>query len=261
MNCAGQCNLFNQNGWSYDMRVLVLGGNSDIGLAVARRFARHQKAQISLGARDIELASKKANDIAVRFQVDGDALYFDALDFTSHQDFYDALDPKPDVVILSFGYLGDQFSAQTDFEEISKIIQTNYLGAVSILECVAKNFEARGHGVVIGISSVAGLRGRKSNYFYGSAKAGFTIYLQGLRHRLFSSQGRVIIAMPGFARTKMTQGLDLPKMLTAEPDEVAKDIYRAYAQNKDTVFSKWFWKWIMKIICLIPEKLFVRTNL
>ncbi len=243
------------------MNLLILGANSEIAYASAKKFAETEKADIYLASRDMELLEKKVDDLMVRCEVTAKAFAFDALAYASHQSFYDGLDPKPDGVILAFGYLGDQESAEKDFSEAHRIVASNYLGAVSILEIIAQDFKKRGNGFIIGISSVAGLRGRQSNYIYGSAKGALALYLQGLRNRLFKYNVSVMTVFPGFVHTKMTHGLDLPEMLSANPDETAEDIHRAFQKKKHVVYSKWFWKWIMLIIRGIPEPVFKRMNL
>ena len=140
-------------------------------------------------------------------------------------------------------------------------METNYTGAVSILEIVASDFEARGHGFIIGFSSVAGERGRQSNYIYGSAKGGLTVYLSGLRNRLARRGVHVMTVLPGFVRSRMTEGMDLPERLTATPEEVAEDVYRAYRRKKDILYTMWFWRWIMIVIRSIPESMFKRLRL
>jgi short-subunit dehydrogenase len=207
------------------------------------------------------MLQKKVQDISIRYGIKADALYFDAVDYASHKDFYEKLNPKPDVVVLAFGYLGEQQKGEQDFTEAKKIIETNFTGAASILEIIAVDFERRGHGCIIGISSVAGERGRQSNYLYGSAKGALTIYLSGLRNRLHKRNVQVITVLPGFIRTKMTAELDLPEKLMAEPDEVAEDIHRAYKRRKDIIYTKWFWRWIMFVIKAIPEKVFKSLKL
>jgi decaprenylphospho-beta-D-erythro-pentofuranosid-2-ulose 2-reductase len=241
--------------------LLILGANSEVARALAVKFAQEDKANLYLASRDEELLAKAARDLEIRCQVEARPLLFDALDYASHQEFYRRLDPKPDGVVVAFGYLGDQTRAQQDFGEARRIIETNFLGAVSILEIIAGDFERRSHGFIIGMGSVAGLRGRMSNYLYGAAKGGLAIYLGGLRHRLSKAGVRVMTVLPGFIQTKMTEGLDLPARLTARPEEVAEDIFRAYRQGKVVVYTKWFWKWIMLIIRNIPEKIFMRTRL
>ncbi len=243
------------------MNLLILGANSDVAHALAKIFAKTENANIYLASRNMELLNKKALDIKARYDVDATAIAFNATDYDTHQTFYDNLSPKPDGVFLAFGYLGDQIAAQENFSNAREIIESNYMGAVSILEIIAKDFERRSTGFIIGISSVAGDRGRQSNYIYGSAKSGVAVYLAGLRNRLHKSNVPVITVLPGFIRTKMTEDLDLPKKLMADPDEVAVDIYRAYTKNKEIIYTKWFWKYIMFIIRNIPEKIFKRMNL
>jgi short-subunit dehydrogenase len=245
------------------MVLLVLGANSDIGHAVAKVFAKEERADLILASRDMEMLEKRARDIEIRCQVKARARFFDARDFDSHAAFYADLDPKPDGVLVAFGELGEQSRSEREFQEARRVIETNYLGAVSILEIVAADFERRGSGFVIGISSVAGERGRQSNYIYGSAKGAFTVYLSGLRNRLCArgSGIRVITVLPGFVRTKMTQGMHLPGVLTANPEEVARDIYRAFKKGKSVIYCKSMWRWIMLVIRSIPEPIFSRLRL
>jgi len=243
------------------MNLLILGANSDVAHAVAKKFAGTEKAGIYLASRNMETLEKKAGDIRARFGVRADALFFDADDAASRKPFYDSLDPKPDGVILAFGYLGDQEKAQADFSEAERIINTNFTHAAAMLEIIASDFEKRGHGFIIGISSVAGNRGRKSNYFYGAAKGALTVYLSGLRNRLAGSGIHVVTVLPGFISTKMTEGMDLPAALTASPDDVAEDIYTAFKKKKHVIYTKWFWRWIITIIESIPETIFKRLSL
>ncbi len=243
------------------MNLLILGGNSDVAHAVALEFANKADADIILASRDLELLEKKAKDIEIRCDGKVRAIAFDATDLPSHAAFYDRLNPKPDVVVAAFGYLGDQARAQSDAGEALRIIETNFTGAASILEIVAADFEKRKMGVIIGIGSVAGLRGRKSNYLYGAAKGALGVYLSGLRNRLSKCGVRVITVLPGFIDTKMTAGMGLPGLLTATPRQVAEDIFNAVRKSKDTIYTRWFWRWIMVIIRAIPEPLFKRMSL
>jgi decaprenylphospho-beta-D-erythro-pentofuranosid-2-ulose 2-reductase len=243
------------------MNLLILGANSDLACALARQFAAGERANLILASRDVELLAKKARDLEIRHEVTARALAFDATEPATHPAFYEALDPKPDGVIAAFGYLGDQNRAQSDYAEAHRIIQTNFTGAVSILEIVAADFQRRGRGFIIGIGSVAGERGRQSNYVYGAAKGALSIYLSGLRNRLSKHRVRVITVLPGFIRTKMTRSLPLPGLLTAAPEQAAADIYRAYGKSRDVVYTRWFWRWIMAVIKAIPEPLFKRLSL
>ena len=243
------------------MNLLILGANSDIAYAIGKKFVQYEKANLYLASRDIELLQKKVQDIQARSNVNAQALFFDALDYASHHRFYNELGARPDGVVLSFGYFGDQKEAQQDFEKARNIIEANFTGAASILEVIAADFEQRQQGFIIGISSVAGDRGRQSNYIYGSAKGALTIYLAGLRNRLYKRNVQVITVLPGYARTKMTAQMDLPEILMAEPNEVADDVYNAYRKGKDIIYTKWFWRVIMFLIKITPEKIFKRLQM
>ncbi|CAN5565278.1 SDR family oxidoreductase [soil metagenome] len=240
--------------------ILILGASSDIAQAVAHEFAKNG-FDIILAARNTREMEPVSSDIEIRHQVKVHIAAFDAEDFASHSVFYANLPATPDVVLYSVGFLGEQKKAETDWAEAERVINTNYVGGVSILSIAANDFESRGSGTIIGISSVAGERGRQSLYIYGSAKAGFTAFLGGLRHRLAKSNVNVITVKPGFVDTKMTANLDLPKMLTARPENLAKAIFKAYQKQKHTIYYLPVFKWIMLIIRNIPESIFVKTKL
>jgi len=240
--------------------ILILGATSDIARAVAHRFAR-EKFDIILAGRDKKRLSADAGDLAIRHKIETSVATFDAAQFSSHKKLYDALKKKPDVVVLAFGYLGDQKTAEADFHEAHRIIDANYTGAVSILEVVAADFEKRKSGSIIAISSVAGDRGRQSNYIYGSAKGGLSAYLSGLRNRLSASNVPVLTVKPGFVATRMTEGMALPGALTAKPESVANEIFRAWKKKKNILYTKWMWRYIMLIIIHIPEFIFKKLKL
>ncbi|MFN3403249.1 MAG: SDR family oxidoreductase [Cytophagaceae bacterium] len=241
--------------------VLILGATSDIGEAIAYEFARN-KFNVILASRKHERLAPLKSDLSIRHNVEVSSVEFDALDFNSHKEFYKSLAGKIDVAVCVFGYLGDQKIAEDDNEETLKIINSNYSGAVSILNIIANDMESRKKGTIIGISSVAGERGRQSNYIYGSAKAAFTVYLDGLRNRLFKSGVHVITVKPGFVATKMIENLPpTPKPLTAKPSKVASDIFQAYKKKENTLYTLWMWKYIMLIIKNIPEIIFKKMKL
>ena len=240
--------------------VLILGAGSDMAVAIARQFAG-EKFDIQLAARNTSFLQAQQQDLEIRYGIKATAHAFDALDFNSHAAFYESLPAKPDITICVFGYLGDQELAQSNWQESGRIIHTNYTGAVSILNIVANDYASRGHGMIIGISSVAGERGRQSNYLYGSAKAGFTAYLSGLRNRLFHKGVHVMSVLPGFVYTRMTEGLKLPPMLTAQPADVALAISKAAKARKSVLYVKWFWRYIMLIIKSVPEFIFKKLKL
>jgi decaprenylphospho-beta-D-erythro-pentofuranosid-2-ulose 2-reductase len=239
---------------------LILGASSDMAIAIARKFASHQY-NIQLAARNTEPLQALRSDLGIRYNVQCTTHSFDALNYASHQSFFDQLSPKPDVTICVFGYLGAAMKARSDWQEAERIIQTNYTGAVSILDKVANYYAQQKQGTIAGISSVAGERGRQSNYHYGSAKAGFTAYLSGLRNRLFHEGVHVVTVQPGFIYTRMTENLQLPKLLTGHPADVANTVYSAVRGKKNIVYVKWFWRWIMLIICSIPEFMFKKMKM
>ncbi len=151
--------------------LIILGARSDIARAIAHKFAQNG-FNIYLAARNHQELERDVKDFEIRYHIKAQTVEFDALDYTSHQDFYDDLQEKPLGVICSVGYLGDQKKAELDFNEADKIIRTNYSGCASILSIIANDFEKRQKGFIVGVSSVSGDRGRQSNYYYGSAKAG-----------------------------------------------------------------------------------------
>lgn len=240
--------------------VLIIGAKSDIARAIAREYAKHGY-DLYLAARNPSELTAFATDITVRMQRTVEIVELDILDYESHQGFYDQLEEKPLGVISAVGYLGDQGKAQSDFKEAKLIMDTNYKGVVSLFNIVANDFAHRRSGFIIGISSVAGDRGRKSNYLYGSAKAALTAYLSGLRNRLHISGVQVLTVKPGFVATKMTEDMDLPEKLTAQPEDVAVDIYNAQQKNKNVLYTKWIWRWVMLLICYFPEIIFKKMSL
>ena len=240
--------------------VLIMGANSDIAKALARVYCANGY-DIYLGARNVAQLEAFAKDLSIRTQRIVLCLELDVLDFASHHNFYNAISEKPLGVISTVGFLGVQEEAQSDFSQSKKIIDTNYTGVVSLLNIIADDFSERKFGFIIGFSSVAGERGRKSNYIYGSAKAALTAYLSGLRNRLYESGVHVLTVKPGFVATKMTAKMDLPEKLTSQPKEVAYAIYNAQQKKYNVIYIKWVWRWIMFIIKLIPEWKFKGTSL
>ncbi len=241
-------------------QVLILGAASDIGRALAHEYAR-AGSNLYLTARKAERLEADCSDLALRYGIQVRAIEFDALDFASHSTLYSSLDPAPTGVIYVAGYLGDNEKAQSDFSEARRIIDTNYSAAVSLLNLAAASMAIKRTGFIIGISSVAGERGRGSNYYYGSAKAGLSAYLSGLRNRLAASGVTVLTVKPGFVATKMTEGMPLPPLLTARAEQVAGAVFRAQQKGRNEIFSLWYWRPIMAIIRSIPEFIFKKLSL
>lgn len=240
--------------------VLLLGATSDIAAALARKFASAGH-DVLLAARNAHRLEPLRSDLSIRYGVAATLLEFDARGFDRHAAFWEALPAKPAITICVFGYLGEQAIAESDWAECRNILEVNYVGAVSILNIVANDYIARSQGTIVGISSVAGERGRQSNYLYGSAKAGLTAYLSGLRNRLFHHGLHVLTVQPGFVYTRMTESMALPPLLTAMPEQVASAVYNAVEKKKNIVYVRWFWRWIMLIIKSIPEFLFKKLKL
>ncbi|MBT5832787.1 MAG: SDR family NAD(P)-dependent oxidoreductase, partial [Candidatus Latescibacteria bacterium] len=163
--------------------VLIVGAKSDMAKAIARHYAENGY-DLYLASRQSQELEAFASDISIRTQQTAKCIELDILDYASHPSFYAALEGKPVGVISAVGYMGKQEDVQSNFAETQKTIDTNYTGIVSLFNIIADDFEQRQSGFIVGISSVAGDRGRKNNYIYGAAKAGFTAYLSGLRNRL-----------------------------------------------------------------------------
>ncbi len=243
-------------------QVLILGGTSEIALALAAALASRDFGLI-LAGRDSAALEREAKDIELRYEVPVTVAHFEALDPDSHADFWQSLQPAPQGVVCATGLLGDHNDARRDFDHARRILDTNLTGCISVLDQAARHFEQAGEGFIIGISSVAGDRGRASNYYYGAAKAGFSTYLSGLRNHFAStgSRVRVITVKPGFVATRMTAHHDTPALLTAHPEQTARDIMRALQGRRDVIYTRWYWRWIMLIIRLLPETIFKRTKL
>ena len=240
--------------------LLVLGATGDMAIATAKRYAQ-ASYNVYFASRNLEECEKNASDIRLRYHVETQALSFDAQDFKSHAEFYSGLVVKPQGVVTAFGFMAEQRVAQKEFALAKAMIDTNYTGAVSILEIIAADFEQRQSGFIVGISSVAGDRGRMSNYIYGSTKAAFSAYFAGLSHRLIKSNVLVLTVKPGFVATKMTADLDLPARLTAQPEQVADAIFKAVKKRKSTIYVKPIWRLIMLLIVHLPNFVFHKTKM
>ena len=240
--------------------ILIIGAKSDIAKAAAREYANNGY-DLYLAARNSNELKKFADDMRVRTQRIAHLIELDILDYKSHQTFYDSLEEKPLGVLSAIGYLGQQEKAEIDFNEAQQVINTNYTGIVSLFNIIANSFEKRKSGFIIGICSVAGDRGRKSNFIYGSAKAALSTYLSGLRNRLNDAHVHVMTVKPGFVNTKMTKGMNLPQNMTLQPEDVAKDIYKAHQKGKNVLYTKWIWRYVMIIIRMIPEWKFKGMNI
>lgn len=240
--------------------VLILGARSDIGRAVAHAFAARGHA-LQLAARNAASLAADRADLSLRHGVPVTLHEFDALAPDTHEAFVAALPDLPQIAICTVGLMGNQQESARDIAAAIRVMRSNYEGPASILAVLANRFEARGSGTLVGISSVAGQRGRAVNYVYGSAKAGLTAFLSGLRNRLAGRGVHVVTVLPGYVATRMTEGMALPPRLIAQPEEVADAIVRAVAHRRDVIHIRPVWRPIMALIRLIPERLFKRMRL
>ncbi len=240
--------------------ILVLGGASDIGLAIAHRFAK-EGFDVQLAARRPEELERAKTDMELRYRVAISLHAFDATAFHAHEHFMAGLPKLPEVAVSVVGLLGEQRENETDLEAAVRVMRANYEGPATILSVIANLFEARGSGTIIGVSSVAGDRGRATNYVYGSAKAGFTAFLSGLRNRLAKKGVHVMTVKPGFVATRMTEGMKLPPALTATPEAVADQIYAGFRKGRDVIYTKSVWRLVMTVICSIPEVIFKKLKI
>jgi short-subunit dehydrogenase len=244
-------------------RVLIAGATSTIAKALAAEFATHGFDLIVTG-RDAEDVRALAADLSLRHGVQAQAVVFDVLDEQARdKSLADCLKTSGESLagaVTCLGYLGDQATAQADSREARCILDTNFTACVATTDLLAAYFEEKKRGFICGISSVAGDRGRQSNYYYGAAKGGFSLYLQGLRNRLFRSGVSVTTVKPGFVDTQMTFGRP-GMLLVASPEKVAAAIYKAATQGKDVVYVPAFWHWIMLLVRLVPERVFKRMRL
>lgn len=240
--------------------VLILGAGSDVAQAIAQAYAA-KGFSIQLAARNAAQLQAIQKDIEIRYKVDTTSIVFDAADFAASAATFGQLHPLADVVVCVFGYLDANEQSLQHWPEAEKTIAVNYTGAVSVCNAIAIRMAERGSGTIVGISSVAGERGRQSNFLYGSAKAAFSVYLDGLRNWLFHKGVHVVTVKPGFIKTKMTDGLNLPPLLTASPRQVAAAVVNAVDKKKNTLYVKWFWRYIMLIIKFVPEFMFKKMKM
>lgn len=243
--------------------ILILGATSSIARAAALAFA-DKGYSLFLAGRNVKELERIEQDIQLRAKVDVKSGFFDADHLTSHKQFLERVIEQMNGltgVLLAFGDLGDHQKALHDEEELLQIITRNYTGACSILTYCANYLASAKSGFIIGISSVAGDRGRQSNYIYGSAKGGLSLFLQGLRNRLYPDNVRVITVKPGYVDTAMT--FDIPKklFLNASPDYIGKKIAKSPQGFFDIIYLPWYWRWIMLIIKCIPEIIFKRLKM
>lgn len=243
-------------------KILIIGATSAIAEATARRFAQ-QGARLYLLARDRERLAGLANDLKIRGAASVGHAVFDANDFDRHEAVLDRAIQELeglDTALIAHGTLGDQKACEKNFSLLLRELNTNAISVMSLLTHLANRLEAQGHGTIAVIGSVAGDRGRQSNYVYGTAKGAVSIFLQGLRNRLYKRGVHVLTIKPGFVDTPMTAAFK-KGLLWAQPDAIAQSILAGIEKKRDEVYAPFFWRFIMAIICSIPEKVFKRLSL
>ena len=245
-----------------NLRVLILGATSAMAMATARRLAA-EGAVFYLAARDAERVEAVAADLRVRSGLTACGEALDLTDTASHEAMLEravAAMGGIDLALVAYGVLGDQAQAEVSYRAASAVLEANFNSVVSLLTWLGNYFESQGKGVLAVISSVAGDRGRKSNYVYGASKAALNVFLDGMRARLDRKGVHVLTIRPGFVSSPMTA--HLPKnRLFAEPDAIAAGILKAIRKRKDIVYLPPVWGLIMCIIRGIPQRVFKRTNL
>ena len=244
-------------------RVLIIGATSGIAMACARVWAG-QGASFFLVARSAEKLEALASDLRVRGACAVRLRQMDANDTAAHPGMVEAVVQALgaiDIALIAHGTLPAQSACEADPLLALGELTTNATSVIALLIALANQFESQRHGAIAVITSVAGDRGRPSNYLYGSAKAAVSVFCEGLRARLFKSDVSLIDIRPGFVATPMTQGLALPTRLVAQPETVAQRIVAGIDRKADVLYAPAFWALIMLIIRNIPRSIFKRTNL
>jgi short-subunit dehydrogenase len=247
-----------RDGKDFGQVVVVFGGRSEIGLQVATRLA--SGSTVVLAARG---ADRLADEVAAVRAAGASAVHtceFDADDIASHGPLVDRLAEEfgdIDTAVLAFGILGDQSQAETDAAHAAAILHTDYVAQVTLLTPLAARMRAAGHGALVVFSSVAGVRVRRANYVYGSAKAGLDGFASGLSDALHGSGVRLLIVRPGFVIGRMTAGMD-PAPLSSTPEQVAEATVRALVAGRRTVWVPWALRPLFFGMRLLPQPIWRR---
>ncbi|MBM3780685.1 MAG: SDR family oxidoreductase [Acidobacteria bacterium] len=243
-------------------RILLVGASSAIAAACARRWAA-DGAQLMLVGRDADKLEAIARDLTVRGAASVSTFVLDALDTPRHAEMLAAAVHTLgtiDIALIAHGTLPNQQACQLDVSQTLRELASNATSVIALLTLLATHLEGQQHGSLAVITSVAGDRGRPSNYVYGSAKAAVSTFCEGLRPRLFKAGVSLTDIRPGFVNTPMTAGLPLPAMLVAEPDTVATRIVHGIARKRDVLYVPAFWAIILLIVRLLPRPLFKRLS-
>jgi hypothetical protein len=243
-------------------RILLVGATSAIAEAAAREFAARGDALFLL-ARNAAAVQAIADDLRLRGAAQVASASFDAREFQSFPALIDAAVQRLgglDQALIAHGTLTDQSAGAASPELLRAEFETNALSVMALSLLLARYFSAQGHGVIAAISSVAGERGRQSNYLYGAAKAAVSTFLSGLRQQLYAKGVRVVTIKPGFVSTPMTAAFR-KGLLWASPARVARDIVRAMDRGTPVIYTPWFWRPVMALVRFVPESVFRRARL
>ncbi|OCK52094.1 3-oxoacyl-ACP reductase [Chryseobacterium sp. CBo1] len=241
--------------------MIVLGSTSEVAQAFVEKALQEGEKfeRIYLFTSNKEATERFAKHIDVKFLQLSEII---ELDLTKEINYFEFENINSNLLFCATGYLGEGTEEGLyDTKNTERIIDINYSKLVPVINYFAKKFESKRSGTIIGLSSVAGDRGRQSNFIYGSAKAAFTAYLSGLRNYLFEKKVHVLTVKPGFMATKMTEGLPLNPKLTATPKQAAECIYKAFKKQKNVAYVLPIWWIIMLIIRNIPEFIFKKLKL
>jgi len=243
--------------------VLVLGGGSDIALATVRRLVDGRARTVVLAAHHPDALGPTADELRAAGATTVEVVPFDADATDTHTAMIDGLFERFgdfDVVLIAFGVLGDQAVAEHDADAALEIARVNYLGTISVAVPVANRMKAQGHGTIVALSSVAGERVRRSNFVYGSSKAGMDGFLQGLGDSLVGTGVKVMLVRPGFVATKMTEGMS-PAPLSTTADAVAAAIVAGLARGSETVWVPGTLRYVMSVLRHVPRPIFRKPPL
>ena len=240
--------------------VLVLGGSSELARAILRRLVARRARRVVLAGRDPERLKESAAELSTLGADVVETLSFEATDTASHQGLIDDVFGRHrdiDLVLFAFGTLGTPERDATDATGAAEVAAVNFVGSVSAGIAVAGHLRRQGHGTLMALSSVAGVRVRPSNLVYGSSKAGMDAFFEGLRYRLDGTGARVVVVRPGFVATRITAGLK-PAPFATTAEDVAECVVRGLETGEDVVWAPPVLRWVMAAVKLLPTAVFRR---
>lgn len=240
--------------------LLVLGGSSELARAILRRLVARRARTVILAGRDPERLKEAAAELSTLGADVVETLSFEATDTASHQGLIDDVFGRHrdiDLVLFAFGTLGTPERDATDARGAAEVAAVNFVGSVSAGIAVAGHLRRQGHGTLMAMSSVAGVRVRPSNFVYGSSKAGMDAFFEGLRYQLAGTGARVVVVRPGFVATRMTAGLRAAPFATTAED-VADYVVRGLETGQDVVWAPPVLRWVMAAVKLLPTAVFRR---